>query len=174
MSLTNAPVLETDRLILRGPETADFEPLAEFYASEYCAGFGGPLKRDDAWRWFACNVGHWHIHGYGYFSIVKKDTDAVAGLTGVWNPDGWPEPELGYALFEAFEGRGIAREGAERVRRWAYEDLGFSTLSSHIVPSNDRSIALAQRMGGKFEKAYDNPHMGVDHIYRYPGPEACA
>ncbi|PLS22494.1 GNAT family N-acetyltransferase [Neptunicoccus cionae] len=171
MTLTNAPTLETERLVLRGPQVADFEPLAAFYDSEHCVGFGGRLKRDEAWRWFATNVGHWHIHGYGYFSIVEKASGAVAGLTGIWNPEGWPEPELGYALFEAFEGRGIAREGAERARQWAFEDLGFKTLSSHIVPGNARSIALAERMGGTFEKAYHNPHMGEDHIYRYPTPE---
>lgn len=171
MTLTNAPTLETERLVLRGPQVADFEPLAAFYDSEHCVGFGGRLKRDEAWRWFATNVGHWHIHGYGYFSIVEKASGEVAGLTGIWNPEGWPEPELGYALFEAFEGRGIAREGAERARRWAFEDLGFKTLSSHIVPGNARSIALAQRMGGTFERAYHNPHMGEDHIYRYPTPE---
>ncbi|MDR6264835.1 MULTISPECIES: GNAT family N-acetyltransferase [Rhodobacterales] len=172
MTLTNAPTLETANLILRGPQIADFEPLAAFYASDRCAGFGAKLKRDDAWRWFSTNVGHWHIHGYGYFSIIDKATGACAGLTGIWNPEGWPEPELGYALFEGFEGRGIAREGAERARQWAFEDLKFKTLSSHIIPGNTRSIALAERMGAWFEKAYDNPHMGEDHIYRYPTPEA--
>ena len=104
MTLTNAPTLETDRLILRGPQVSDFDPLAVFYASDYCAGFGGPMKRDDAWRWFALNIGHWHIHGYGYFSIVEKASGKHVGLSGIWNPEGWPEPELGYALYQEYEG----------------------------------------------------------------------
>ena len=174
MTLTNAPTLETDRLILRGPQLTDFESVAAFYANEHCTGFGGPLKRDDAWRWWACNIGHWHIHGYGYFTIVEKASGKPAGLSGIWNPEGWPEPELGYALYQEFEGKGIAYEASVRTRKWAYEQLGFTTLSSHIVPGNTRSIALAEKLGASYESTYSNPHMGEDQIFRHPAPEALA
>ena len=74
MSLTNSPKLDNANLILQGPEIRDFEPIALFYAdAPRAAGFGGSLKRDDAWRWFASNIGHWHIHGYGYFTIEKEE-----------------------------------------------------------------------------------------------------
>jgi len=172
MTLTNAPTLETERLILRGPLSSDFDPLAVFYASDYCTGFGGPMKHDDAWRWFALNIGHWHIYGYGYFSIVEKASGKPTGLSGIWNPAGWPEPELGYALFQEFQGKGIAYEASVRTRDWAYSDLGFKTLSSHIVPNNTRSIALATRLGAVYERSYQNPHMGEDQIFRHPAPEA--
>lgn len=172
MSLTSAPVLETERLILRGPELRDFEPLAEFFADPRSDGFGGPLKRDDAWRWWALNIGHFHIHGYGYFTIEMKDEGAPAGLSGLWNPEGWPEPELGYVIFAAYEGKGVAYEASVRMRQWAYQDLGFTTLSSHIVPGNTRSEALAKRLGAHYESSYANPHMGEDQIFRHPGPEA--
>ncbi|WGI21199.1 GNAT family N-acetyltransferase [Amylibacter sp. IMCC11727] len=174
MTLTNAPTLETDRLILRGPQVSDFDPLADFYASDQCIGFGEKMKRDDAWRWFALNIGHWHIHGYGYFSIVEKASGKPAGLSGIWNPEGWPEPELGYALFAEFEGKGIAYEASVRTRKWAYSDLGFTTLSSHIVPDNTRSMALAARLGAVYESSYVNPHMGEDQIFRHPAPEELA
>jgi RimJ/RimL family protein N-acetyltransferase len=174
MTLTNAPTLETERLILRGPQLADFDAVAAFYATDHCAGFGGPLKRDDAWRWWACNIGHWHINGYGYFTIVEKASGKPAGLSGIWNPEGWPEPELGYALFKEFEGKGIAFEASVRAREWAYQDLGFTTLSSHIVPGNTRSVALVEKLGAVYESSYQNPHMGEDRIFRHPAPEALA
>lgn len=175
MTLTAAPTLDTERLILRGPALGDVDPLAAFYAdAAHCKGFGGPFDRADSWRWFALNIGHWHIHGYGYFTIEEKATGAALGITGIWNPEGWPEPELGYALFPGHEGKGIALEAARRARQWAYDDLGFSTLSSHIVPGNDRSVALAERLGAWYESSYQNPHMGEDRIFRHPGPEALA
>ena len=167
------PRLETDRLILRGPEARDFEPIADFYADESRSwGFGGPMKRDDAWRWLATSIGHWALHGYGFFTMELKETGIACGLTGLWNPEGWPEPELGWILFEGFEGKGLAREGAERARAWAYADLGMPTLTSNIKPGNDRSIALATRMGARYERTYDNVHLGEDLLYRHPGPEA--
>jgi len=176
MSLTlNIPRLETDRLILRGPEASDFEAYCAFLTDPVRAeGFGVEKNRPKAWRWFALNIGHWALHGYGYFTIEDRESGAPCGLTGIWNPEGWPEPEIGWVVFEGFEGRGIAREAAIRARQWAYDDLGMTTLTSNIVPGNDRSIALAERLGARFERSYTNVEMGEDMLYRHPGPEALA
>ena len=173
MSLTNAPTLETDRLILRGPEKSDAEAMIAFLMDETrAAGFGGYTNRSDSWRWFTLNVGHWHWHGYGYFTVEDKTTGKPAGICGIWNPEGWPEPEVGWVVFEGFEGKSIAFEAATRVRQWAYEDLGFTTLTSNIVSGNTRSVRLAERMGATYERTYLNPSMGEDMLYRHPGPEA--
>ena len=168
MTLTNAPVLESENLILRGPEKRDADPMIAFLLDQDRAeGFGSSPSRGDAWRWFTLNVGHWHWYGYGYFTIETKQGD-IAGISGIWNPEGWPEPEVGWVVFDGFEGRGIAYEAAVRARRWAYEDLGFTTLTSNIVPGNTRSIKLAERMGATFERTYINVHMGEDMLFRHP------
>ncbi|MEO0750061.1 MAG: GNAT family N-acetyltransferase [Pseudomonadota bacterium] len=166
----NIPRLETDRLILRGPEHRDFDPLCAFLLDpERSSGFGTEENRSDAWRWFALNIGHWALHGYGYFTIEVDGNPA--GISGIWNPEGWPEPEVGWVVYEGYEGKGIAHEAATCVRDWAYRTLGFTTLTSNIVPGNTRSVALAERMGAWFERSYDNVHMGAEMLYRHPGPE---
>ncbi|NDV99132.1 GNAT family N-acetyltransferase [Salipiger sp. PrR002] len=172
MSLVTAPRLETERLILRGPEPSDAEAMIAFLLDPVRAeGFGGYAHRGDAWRWFALNVGHWHLRGYGYFTIEDKASGQPAGICGVWNPEGWPEPEIGWVVFDGFEGKGIAREAALRVRRYAYEDLGLSTITSNIVPGNTRSVALAERLGAVYERTYTNYAMGEDMLYRHPSAE---
>ncbi|MGH1354681.1 MAG: GNAT family N-acetyltransferase [Thalassovita sp.] len=171
--LTNAPILETDRLILRGPRREDAEPLMDFLCDlDRAKGFGASDNRSDAWRWFALNIGHWQLHGYGYLTIEDKSSGAAAGITGIWNPHGWPEPELGWVVFAGFEGKGIAYEAAQRARDWAYapDGLGMTTLTSNIVPGNTRSIALAERLGATYERTYQNVEMGEDLMYRHPGP----
>lgn len=176
MSLSlDIPRLESDQMILRGPEPADFEPLCAFITDPLRAeGFGVEKNRPRAWRWFAMNIGHWALHGYGYFTMELKETRTPCGITGIWNPEGWPEPELGWVVYEGFEGKGLAYEGAQRARRWAYEYLGLTTLTSNIVPGNDRSVALAERLGARFEREYDNVEMGTDLLYRHPGPAEVA
>jgi RimJ/RimL family protein N-acetyltransferase len=175
MSLTRAPRLETERLILRGPETRDAEPMIAFLLDPVRSeGFGGSENRGDAWRWFMLNVGHWHWHGYGYFAIEDRASGETAGICGIWNPEGWPEPEIGWVVFDGFEGRGVAYEAALCARAWAYDSLGFTTLTSNIVPSNTRSKALATRLGARFERLYHNVAMGEDELWRHPGPEALA
>ncbi|MFD0859716.1 GNAT family N-acetyltransferase [Roseovarius aquimarinus] len=166
------PRLETERLILRAPCERDIEPTIAFLLDEARShGFGSEPDRGSAWRWFAMNLGHWALRGFGYFIIEDKASGQPCGLTGIWAPEGWPEPELGYVVFDGFEGRGIAHEAALRAREWAYVDLGLTSLGSHIVPGNTRSIALAERMGARYERTYMNPHMGEDMIYRHPSPE---
>ena len=170
--LTQAPILDTPNLRLRGPQTRDAAPLMAFLQDEKRAwGFGHIPNRGDAWRWFALNVGHWHIHGYGYFTIETKAGD-IAGICGIWNPEGWPEPEVGWAVFDGFEGKSIAHEAAWHARAWAYRDLGMGPLTSNIVPGNTRSVALAERLGATFEREYTNIHMGAEMLYRHPGAQA--
>lgn len=167
------PRLETPRLILRGPEPADFSAYAAFLTEPKRSwGFGTEEDRPKAWRWFACNIGHWALHGYGYFTVEMKETGQPCGIAGIWNPEGWPEPEVGYVVFDGYEGRGIAFEAATRAREWAYAELGFITLTSNIVPGNARSVALAERMGAWYESSYRNVQMGEEMLYRHPGPEA--
>lgn len=167
------PRLQTPRLILRAPEPADFRPLCTFLTDPGRSwGFGTEKDRPSAWRWFAMNIGHWALRGYGYFSMELRETGQPCGITGIWAPEGWPEPELGWALFAGFEGKGLAFEGAERARAWAYTGLGMETLTSNIVPGNTRSIRLAERLGARFERRYHNVHMGEDMLWRHPGPDA--
>jgi RimJ/RimL family protein N-acetyltransferase len=169
----NAPRLETERLILRGPQRRDCAPLSAFLTDKERAwGFGPSENNADAWRWFALNIGHWVLHGFGYFTIEIKETGDPAGICGVWYPEGWPEPELGWVVFEGFEGKGIAYEAALRAREWAYTELGLTTLTSNIVPGNTRSVALAERLGARYERTYQNVSMGEDMLYRHPAPEA--
>lgn len=169
------PVLDTERLILRGPKESDAEAVINFFAdAERSEGFGGPLSRQDAWRWWGLMIGHWVIRGYSYWTVTMTGVDTPLGIVGIWNPDGWPEPEIGWVMFEGSEGKGIAFEAASEVRRYAYAELGFTTLTSNIVPGNDRSAALAERMGAWHESTYENPHMGLDRLFRHPSPEQIA
>ncbi len=166
------PVLTTERLTLRGPKESDAEAVIAFFAdAERSEGFGGPLSRQDAWRWWGLMIGHWVVRGYSYWTVTETGNDTPLGIVGIWNPDGWPEPEIGWVMFEGSEGKGIAYEAAMEVRRYAYAELGFTTLTSNIVPGNDRSAALATRMGAVHERTYENPHMGLDRLFRHPGPD---
>ena len=168
------PVLETERLTLRAPSIADFEAEAEFYATERSKGVGGPLPRDHVWRGFASLIGHWIIRGYGYWGVEERATGAYCGHVGLWYPEGWPEPEIGWTLMGNAEGRGIAREAAIAARRFAFDTLGWTTAISLIAHDNLRSQVLAERLGAVRENDYEHPSYGSMRIYRHPAPEAIA
>ena len=60
------------------------------------------------------------------------------------------------------------------VRDHAYRHMGFTTLTSNILPGNDRSVALAEKMGARKERDYENVTHGTSMVYRHPGPEVLA
>ena len=150
------PVLETERLILRGWREGDFEPFAAIYADESQARFiGGVETRDNAWRRMAAIIGHWTLRGYGLWVAAPKENDRFIGWAGCWNPEGFPEPEIGYCIAPAHQRKGYAREAALRTLRYAYDDLGWRTAASLIVVDNEPSIRVAESLGARRERVIE-------------------
>lgn len=161
------PVLETERLVLRGFRPDDFESFASFYATEASRFVGGPDDRIATWRRVAVYAGCWMLRGFGKFVAEEKATGRIVGVFGPWFPEGWPEPEISWTAFTGFEGMGYAAEAASRTLVYAYEDLGWLTAISAIAPDNERSIRLATRLGARREGAVEIRPYGMLEIYRH-------
>ncbi|MCE8545143.1 GNAT family N-acetyltransferase [Ruegeria pomeroyi] len=142
------PTLHTDRLTLRAPQLADFEHWAAFFASERSVHERGMMERAAAWRVWASDVGIWTLRGYGPFGVELRDSGAYVGEVGIYEPDGYPGPELGWFVIPDAEGKGYAAEAARAVMIWARRNLGWDHLTNIIDPDNARSIALGLRLGG--------------------------
>lgn len=172
-ALVNTPVIETERLILRAPRLADYEPFVDFSLTER-ARFVRPAEYDrwKAWRSFGHIVGHWVLRGFGLFLIEERATGTALGMAGPWFPEGWPEREIGWSIWpEEAEGRGFAREAALAARGFAYRSLGWRTAVSYIDPENARSIALAERLGAVRDPAAGHPGTAPCLVFRHPAPE---
>ena len=166
------PVIETERLILRPNRPADFEPYAAFYATDRARLRGGMRTRAQAWIQFAAEIGHWALRGYGFWAVEEKATGLYCGQVGLWNPEGWAAPEVGWLVVEEAEGRGIAYEAALRARDYAYRTLRWDVVSSCISEGNDRSIRLAERLGARFDRRVSRDGLPDHLVYVHPGPEA--
>jgi RimJ/RimL family protein N-acetyltransferase len=160
------PTLRTERLILRAPLLADFEPYAAFFASPRSGYEDGPKSRGAAWKEFAAAVGQWALRGYGAWSLEERATGAYAGEVGIFHPANYPEPEIGWTLMAPFEGRGLAFEAACAARDWAYATLGLASLVSYIDAANLRSVRLAERLGARLDRAAAKPELDDCVVYR--------
>lgn len=162
--------LETERLRLRQWREEDIGAYAAFCASETAMRFlGGPCSEEVAWRRMAAFIGHWTLRGYGIWVVEDKASRDFAGYTGLWNPRGWPGPEVVWGLMPGFQGRGIATEAARRARDCAYTDLGWKTAISLIAPENAPSRRVAERLGASLEGSTELYGSEVG-IYRHPSP----
>lgn len=165
------PLLQTERLTLRGPVDSDVAPLAAFLLSARSEWIGGPYPEDDAAEWLDWQGAQWAKHGRGSWIVALRRDDIPVGRVGLLEHEGWPEPELGWFLFEGFDGHGYAYEAALAARAYANGTLGLPPLFSFIEPRNQRSQALALRLGAKPER--DVVFMGIAMtVYRHLGLEA--
>lgn len=172
MTAIDAPVLTTERLVLRGPAAADEARFVDFYMSDRARYVGGPLLRHRASLMFHAHMGHWITRGFGLWSVTWAEDTTVLGMVGGFYPDGWPERELGWILFDGAEGQGIAAEAAAAARAYAYGTLRWTGAVSYVSFGNDRSVALAQRLGATPDPDAPRPPGGDCHVFRHPGPEA--
>jgi len=164
------PVVEAGEMLLRGYREADFEAFAAFAASPRSCFVGGPQGRWEAWKSFMAGIGHWGLRGYGMWIMECRETGAVAGRIGVVFNDGWHEPELAWHMFEGYEGRGLAYQGALAAREYAARHWGMGALMSYIDPANRRSVRLAERLGARHEREVEVLG-GPCQLWRHPGVE---
>ncbi len=173
ISLAGISSIETERLVLRAPQGADWEAWRAFAVSNRARFIGGAMDNGMAWRAFGHAIGHWALRGYGSFIFTLKGSDQAIGMVGPWHPFDWPEPEIGWTIWRSeYEGRGLAYEAALAARQHAYDTLGWDTAVSYIHPDNHRSIALAKRLGAHLDEDAAWPKDEPCETYRHPSPDA--
>lgn len=168
--MITAPILEAERIRLRPIGMPDFARLESFMASERSRYVGGPMSSGDCWRMFVGDVGQWVLLGFGAWAIEHRESGEYMGQIGLNHPVDFPERELGWLLWDGFEGHGYAFEAAMRVREFTYDTLGWKTVVSYVDPENARSIKLVERMGAVRDMEAATPGNEPCYVYRHPSP----
>ena len=157
MALTSPSVgtleLSTPRLLLRPPRRDDFDDWAAFAGDAEATRFlGGPQPRAVAWRAFGLMAGAWALYGFGMFSVIERSTGRWVGRVGPWRPDGWPGNEVGWGVRRDAQGQGYAFEAATAAIDWALATLGWNEFIHCIDAANRPSVALAERLGSRWQR----------------------
>ncbi len=155
MSGADNPTIETARLMLRPPTVADFEPFAVMWSDPEVTRHISPvpLDRENAWRMFLRDNGHWRLHGYGFFTAIHKETKAFAGTIGLAqlersiDPPFGADPEAGWAFAPQFHGQGLASEALHAVLQWGESVLLPRRFVCMIGETNQASSRVAQKCG---------------------------
>ena len=117
--------LHTDRLVIRPFAARDVEAHVDMMMDERTAAFlsptGKPRSRAEEWRAAASYLGHWHIRGFGFFSVIDPQTDEWLGRVGPWMPEGWPGLECGWSICPDHWGKGYAPEAAIATINWTFD-----------------------------------------------------
>jgi RimJ/RimL family protein N-acetyltransferase len=159
------PVLETTRLILRGPVEEDLDDWAVFDCDARATRFfGGPKDRAASWQLLAQVAGMWALRGCGLFSVIEKSSGRWIGRIGPWKPEG-ATAEIGWALLPSEWGNGYATEGARAAGDWAVDCLGWTEIAHCIDADNLASIAVARRLGARWLRVAQDAHGKDAQVY---------
>ncbi len=158
---TSAPVLETERLVLRGFRESDLDEHAAILSDPVVMEhFGGHLfGREESWRRLLGGVGLWQLQGTGLLAVERKSDGRLVGHVGLFDyhremsPSIEGIPELGYIFGREVHGQGIAREACDALLGWADATLEAEAMVAIISIGNEPSIRLAGRLG--FERQPD-------------------
>jgi RimJ/RimL family protein N-acetyltransferase len=153
--LTNIPVIETERLRLRGYEADDLGAAFEMWSDPEVTRFitGKPLGRDEVWAKILRAVGHWSLMGFGFWVIEEKESRRLLGETGFINarrtmtPSFGDRPEIGWGLARWAWGKGYAREAVAAVIAWGDRKFIGAETVCLIHRENVRSLRLADAFG---------------------------
>jgi len=149
------PVLETERLKLRGHRLDDFNHSAAMWSDLNVTRFigGKPLSEEECWTKFLRYFGHWSLLGFGYWVVEEKATGNFAGEIGFadYKRDLEPSlkgtPEIGWVLASQAHGKGYATEAVRAAVAWGDEHFPSARTACIIAPENLASIRVAVKCG---------------------------
>lgn len=140
------------------------EAFWAFYQSPRAQMMDRPQTKTHLWYGFASETGSWALVGMGGWAVDLNDE--IIGQITVTQPPHFAEPEIGWMLFDGFEGQGYAFEAAELALSYSRQSIKPTSLVSYIDAANTRSIALAKRLGGVLDDSAEK-HDAEDVVYRY-------
>lgn len=163
------PLIETDRILLRGPQLEDFPVYRDFYADAEASSFyGGPLEPALAWRRMASDLGHWVLKGYGMWSIIEQGSGEMIGGCGLVWPDTWPRCELTWWVIPKARRNGYALEASQAIIAHAYDEWNWPEVETHMDDNNQAAQSLANKLGGKIIAREAFPDGQERDIYLLP------
>jgi RimJ/RimL family protein N-acetyltransferase len=149
------PVIETERLILRGMAKADFPAFAAIWQEPEVVRFigGKPRPQSESWGVFLKVAGNWAVEGFGQWAITRRDDGAFLGQTGFFTgmrgigEDFDAAPEAGWVLTAAAHGKGYGREAVTAAHRW-FDAQEFGGISHAMIEvGHEASFAIARALG---------------------------
>ena len=165
--------IETERLIMRLPERADFDGFAALWADpEMLIHLPfDPQTRAECWPRFLRNAGSWTILGYGSWLVFEKTGDFV-GVAGFFDAArGFGEDfdgcrEAGWVFTPAASGKGIATEAMKAALGWMdCQDFGNQTVcmtgADHMA-----SINVAEKCGYSLLREAKDEHGAIRLMIR--------
>lgn len=141
------PVIETERLRMRPLGIEYLDELVALSDDPDVTRFVTALDRPMAEERLRANEREWAERGHGMFALLDRREGRFLGRAGLRYWPQFDETEVGWVLRRDAWGHGYATEAATASLDWGFRSLAVPYFTAMIVPANERSIAVARRLG---------------------------
>ena len=104
---------------------------------------------------------HWRTYGFGLWAVEEKEGGRMVGFAGLCHPLWFPAyaraVEVGWRLRRDAWGLGYATEAGREALRVGLEDREMPEVLPFIHPANQRSAAVAERLGMTWRERVPHP-----------------
>ncbi len=165
-------VLDGPRLRLRPWREDEAPAFAALNADpEVMRHFAAPLTRAESDAMLARVRAHQARHGFCFWAVEHRGQARPIGFCGVqhvpFEARFTPAVEIGWRLFPAFWGQGLAREAAELALGAAFgPPFALDEVVAFTVPANRPSWGLMRRLGMEPDGAFEHPRLPEGHPLR--------
>lgn len=150
---------ETERLILTPTNIDDAKFLLEIMNTpKYLKYIGDRNLRtmEDAENYIKNKIfPQYEKLGFGNHTVTLKSDGTKIGFCGVYvRENSENAPDIGFAFFEEYEGKGYAFESSNFLKNWVAKEFGIKKLGGITVEYNHSSRKLLEKLGLQFQKKF--------------------
>ncbi|MEW6196409.1 MAG: GNAT family protein [Bacteroidota bacterium] len=154
-TFNSVPVLETERLILRGFNENDLDDIFE-YASQPQVTIFLPWKthetKNDTIDFLKMSKEMFEKQDNIDFAIELKSEKKLVGGISIrkWNDEN-KCADIGYVLSPKYWNQGIITEAIKRVIKFGFDELKLNRVEAHCDENNTGSYKAMEKAGMKYE-----------------------
>jgi RimJ/RimL family protein N-acetyltransferase len=161
------PVLETERLRLRGFSMADLDRIASLYGDPQVMQFLGdgiPLPREAAQERLTAMIYRWQSRRIPIWSVELKNGGEWIGRCGFSPYKDTDDIELAYTMLSPFWGNGYATEASRACLRHVRDHCDWPKIISRTRPDNVKSRRVMEKVGLRFDR-FEPEHADGPHVF---------
>lgn len=164
-------ILQGPRLVLRPPVVEDAAELAAINGDPVTMQhFAKPMDRAESDAWLARIMAHHGEHGFGFWSVVRRDAAALVGIVGLahvgFEARFTPAVEIGWRIAPAHQRRGYAEEAARLGLAAGFGPLDLREIVAWTIRPNAPSWRLMEKLGMRQDGEFEHPRLPKGHPKR--------
>lgn len=151
MNSETLPIITTPRLVLRWIYEDDSDGLYEIFSNPQVMRYWStvPLPNREAAAELQREIAGGNESDQMYkWGLALRDSNTIVGTTTLFNlnlDNG--RAEIGYALGQAYWGKGYMNEALKALLSYAFEVMDLRRLEADVDPRNVASIRTLERLG---------------------------